>query len=394
MGNTIQHDLFRCPECGGDLQTVDDKLFCPNCNLYFSKEENVWDFYPKLNEPIELPEIETTPETSEDDSEAFHPMAKIRPYAIRLAEETIPPVLYKHGLQKSYHVLKKITSRWTPEAEEEQTPVEEPKSAANSIEDHVDEIASHVELYQSQEFFDFNKSLWYQTSKIDPFFPALDQIASDSEEPLRLLDVGSGIGLIPYLLEKRYGDKLEGFGLEITMEGCQLASKNVGFQFVRGDAEHLPFADDSFDAITAVAVLHHFYRQPKRIMEEMKRVLKPGGILYINDPHLCRDPDCAKVNNIRFHLNEILETLKLLTGYEEPVFPEARESHSEKALAMEALVQVSDETGFTIVETGYRNIVKFQAVDASVWKLPRKSKKHLKDYVPQAGVQCFLICRK
>lgn len=45
---------------------------------------------------------------------------------------------------------------------------------------------------------------------------------------------------------------------------------------VRGDASHLPFADGSFDSVCCYAALHMF-PEPRRTLDEIKRVLKPGG---------------------------------------------------------------------------------------------------------------------
>ena len=49
-------------------------------------------------------------------------------------------------------------------------------------------------------------------------------------------------------------------------------------------AEHLPFADDSFDAVTCQTVLIHI-ENPLDALREMKRVLKPGGILICAEPN-------------------------------------------------------------------------------------------------------------
>jgi len=52
-----------------------------------------------------------------------------------------------------------------------------------------------------------------------------------------------------------------------------------------GDIHHLPFADESLDAIICIAVLEHV-ENPILAMQEMYRALKPGGYLYIYVPFL------------------------------------------------------------------------------------------------------------
>ena len=46
-------------------------------------------------------------------------------------------------------------------------------------------------------------------------------------------------------------------------------------------AETMPFADNSFDLVTSVAAFEHFLNTPA-VLKEIKRVLKPGGIIWIN----------------------------------------------------------------------------------------------------------------
>lgn len=50
---------------------------------------------------------------------------------------------------------------------------------------------------------------------------------------------------------------------------------------VVGQAEQLPFKDDCFDLVFSLAVLEHV-KNPQRAATEMQRVLKPGGLLWID----------------------------------------------------------------------------------------------------------------
>lgn len=51
------------------------------------------------------------------------------------------------------------------------------------------------------------------------------------------------------------------------------------------DAERMPFASDTFDAVCCEEVLEHI-RRPENVVAEMKRVTKPGGNIYISVPFL------------------------------------------------------------------------------------------------------------
>lgn len=90
---------------------------------------------------------------------------------------------------------------------------------------------------------------------------------------MRILNLGSGVGLFDKYLESH----LNLINLDIST-----ANKNPD---VVADAHSLPFADESLDAVYSNAVLEHVQR-PWRVAEEIHRVLRPGGKVFINVPFL------------------------------------------------------------------------------------------------------------
>lgn len=54
---------------------------------------------------------------------------------------------------------------------------------------------------------------------------------------------------------------------------------------VLADGAVLPFADESFDAVFSFSVLEHV-KEPARVVSEMKRVVKKGGMIQVSAPHL------------------------------------------------------------------------------------------------------------
>lgn len=104
---------------------------------------------------------------------------------------------------------------------------------------------------------------------------------------LRILDIGTGIGLLPLLLAEDGAKQLVGIDISPEMleqaEYLRLSRNNEAatrVTFRLAPAHALPFREESFDAVTCRLVLNHV-RRPERIVKEIVRVLRPGGILIL-----------------------------------------------------------------------------------------------------------------
>jgi SAM-dependent methyltransferase len=98
----------------------------------------------------------------------------------------------------------------------------------------------------------------------------------------RVLDIACGPGNFSRAFASAVGDKglVVGIDASTTMlerGAADLHRSGIGnLALVRGDAEDLPFVDDSFDAVCCFAALHLF-ADPYAGLDEMTRVLVPGG---------------------------------------------------------------------------------------------------------------------
>lgn len=86
----------------------------------------------------------------------------------------------------------------------------------------------------------------------------------------RLLDVGCGNQ--PYRLHLPRVTRYVGLDYPVTQALQDFQARPE----VYGDARRLPFADGSFDAVLCAQVLEHVNR-PEMVLQEIFRVLKPGG---------------------------------------------------------------------------------------------------------------------
>ena len=104
----------------------------------------------------------------------------------------------------------------------------------------------------------------------------------------RGLDAGCGIGLQTMLLADAVGTEGHLTGLDISRTlldyGAAMALK-AGYEsridFVEGDIYGLPFADDTFDWLWSTDCAGYQTRRPLPLMQELARVVKPGGIVAI-----------------------------------------------------------------------------------------------------------------
>jgi len=102
---------------------------------------------------------------------------------------------------------------------------------------------------------------------------ALERLKLQGSE--QVLDVGCGTGIYYRMLAAR-GISVRYFGVD-TSPGM-LAEHVAHNRVSLGDAQRLPFAENSFDAVMANHMLYHIPDMDKAL-QEIRRVLKPGGVL-------------------------------------------------------------------------------------------------------------------
>jgi SAM-dependent methyltransferase len=102
----------------------------------------------------------------------------------------------------------------------------------------------------------------------------------------RVLDLGGGTGRLTWLLADR------GIWTPV-LDNAQHVRQAPPPQ-VLGEAEQLPFAGASFDAVAALYLLYHLER-PVRVLREIRRVLRPGGTFVASTAGRTNDPELASV---------------------------------------------------------------------------------------------------
>lgn len=101
-----------------------------------------------------------------------------------------------------------------------------------------------------------------------------------SLDKIKVLDIGSGVGLVDRFLKSKIKDL---YGVDVeegVVEKAKFNNPEVNYQIY--DGARLPFEDNTFDICFAINVMHHV---PPGMWEnfsrEMYRILKPGGIAAV-----------------------------------------------------------------------------------------------------------------
>jgi ubiquinone/menaquinone biosynthesis C-methylase UbiE len=132
-----------------------------------------------------------------------------------------------------------------------------------------------------------------------------------------VLDIACGTGYGSNILSKTAKGVI---GIDISQEAIEQAKKeysNTNIKFQQGDAAHIPFPDNTFDAIVSFETIEHLPKEAvEKYLGELKRVLKPDGEIYISSPDITGF-SLGKVSSNHFHIQEFTKENfeKLLAKY-------------------------------------------------------------------------------
>ena len=127
-----------------------------------------------------------------------------------------------------------------------------------------------------KRFTPFNdRAVTRWSQEVFEYLPAL--------EGTRLLDVAIGDGRNMRLLPP----SSEVYGVDVSVKqlcACRREHPDRKLVLFLGEAEALPFKDDTFDHVLSFGAFNYF-NDPLRSLQEMARVIKPGGLIVVTDEH-------------------------------------------------------------------------------------------------------------
>jgi arsenite methyltransferase len=112
-------------------------------------------------------------------------------------------------------------------------------------------------------------------------------LRSDVEPGETVLDLGSGAGLDAIIAAAQTGPTGQVIGIDLNPAMCRKAAANASstasrFECREGRMEDIPVPSESVDVVLSNGVINLSFRK-RRVMEEIYRVLKPGGRISITD---------------------------------------------------------------------------------------------------------------
>jgi ubiquinone/menaquinone biosynthesis C-methylase UbiE len=140
-------------------------------------------------------------------------------------------------------------------------------------------------------------------------------IAMDLVKEKTVLDIACGEGYGANLLAQ-YAAHVTGIDIDIrtvTKAKSKYVKKNLSF--LAGCVENIPSPDSHFDIVVSFETIEHTYDHEK-MLQEIKRVLKPDGLLIISTPDKTNYSDITNYKN-PFHKKELYENqfVELLKKY-------------------------------------------------------------------------------
>jgi SAM-dependent methyltransferase len=204
-----------------------------------------------------------------------------------------------------------------------------------------------------QAYIDFNQPL-YEKILVD-----FNKIFNDTDIPQRVLEISSFLGVVDVSLAK-IGFEVHTFDIPEFQQNTNLNTLYSQYNVHPSSGyvkdvwkAGLPYPDDHFDAIILTEVLEHLSYNPLPVLQEISRILKTGGILYITTPNQVRKTNRM---NILFGLsirNDISDSVIQLDGEKKTIC-----GIHWREYTLPELNQLLEITGFAVSSYYYSTWIK------------------------------------
>jgi len=160
-----------------------------------------------------------------------------------------------------------------------------------------------------------------QISQISDYSNIADFIFLKKKDSAKILEIGSNTGAFLNFLKNKGFDAT---GLEPNKNAVEYAKQNFGLNLINSDLLSAKFKDSEFDAVIMLHVIEHL-KNPNIELSEIKRILKPDGLLIIETPSFdsmifkilkSRERSIRCKGHLFFFTPDTLEKLLVKNGFE------------------------------------------------------------------------------
>ena len=174
-------------------------------------------------------------------------------------------------------------------------PSVEPKNIPGLEDYHYSYSKSEIQCHT------FSSDLSKLRQKIAPYRFLLAARAITRELPMKagdkVLELGSGLGLLGKAVKDEVDGDLEYFGIELAFNSAE-SSLSHGLIESQASTVDLPYPKDTFDKVISTDVLEHI-PDANHVISEIQRVLKPGGSAFL----VIADPSEGRFRNVSDHID-------------------------------------------------------------------------------------------
>ena len=147
-----------------------------------------------------------------------------------------------------------------------------------------------AEIYDLQVEILFNGTADSMRRRVlAPLKRGLKTFSSQTSKKVKVLDIATGTGRTLQQIQSALPE-VELYGLDLSGSYLKQASKYLSsrngdlVQLTKGNAENMPYASNSFQALTCVFLFHELPRDARQnVLNECFRLLEPGGVLILAD---------------------------------------------------------------------------------------------------------------
>ena len=262
---------------------------------------------------------------------------------------------------------------------------------ANTPEDRKTEIDLVRDYYSNKTLFDWWGEHPFRRNVLARYHTHIERLMREQGRGLTIVEVGSGVGVDLTLLVQRYPD-VRAIGFDLSPEGVRTSSRYGLGQYFIDDAENIALSDDCCDVVLLLNALHHFYRYPDRLLSEVDRILRPGGLLLVRDPNGGQfiPRIVERITSRSMRLVNLWTRILHRPIFQLEIPPP---SPTERCMTYEELRQVL-EMRFEIVDSGFTDLLTHLARWHAFPYLPLYLLDRLIHWIePRAMIFCFFVCK-